>query len=79
MTIIRLHSSGPHLKRQEKSPGGLEMTERWRERGRKGVREGTGGERLMNVAGLTTVRSFPSVALVFALGHNWYLEVRHQA
>lgn len=33
MTIIRLHSSGPHLKRQEKSPGGLEMTERWRERG----------------------------------------------
>lgn len=55
------------------------MTERWRERGRKGVREGTGGERLMNVAGLTTVRSFPSVALVFALGHNWYLEVRHQA
>lgn len=23
MTIIRLHSSGPHLKRQERSPGGL--------------------------------------------------------
>lgn len=76
MTIIRLHSSGPHLKRQEKSPGGLEMTERWRERGRE-VRNR--GRRLMNVAGLTTVHFFPSVALVFALSHNWYLEVRRQA
>lgn len=74
MTIIRLHSSGPHLKRQEKSPGGLEMTEREKEREVRNQ-----GKKLMNVAGLTTVHFFPSVALVFALSHNWYLEVRHQA
>lgn len=30
-----------------------------------------------SVACLATVEFFPSVALVCALSHNWYLRVRH--
>lgn len=89
MTIIRLHSSGPYLKRQKKEPWGLKMTERWgKERvwskkiekeAEKGGREAGKWQGTCHHFGFCFFLVFiPALTLILAHDQDWYLIVRHQ-